>query len=340
MRQRLSRRVALTLSLTAIAVLAAALPAGASAARALYASGHPFDTGRFAQFGGNTLAGTFDGCSDSEWASALARTDFDVLIVGENAPGCFESDLSATTLDSIRNYVRSGRPLVQTGAHDNEDEWLNALFGFSTTHTGSSSDESLTATLQPGANGTPFAGGPSTLHAVDGSDFLGSTPGTTLYSGPDGVWVFRAAYGSGTVTYLAWDLCGQFDDCGTDFALQDDWYRVLDNAVQANNAFTIDGIKRSKKKGTATITVNVPNPGELLATGNGVKASSAGQAVISKSVGAGQARLLVKAKGKKRKKLNRKGKTKLSVAITYTPTAGRAATQSVQVKLKKRLKKK
>jgi hypothetical protein len=337
MRQGLSRRVALTLSLTAMVVVAVALPAGASAARAIYSGGHPFDTGRFSQFGGNTLVATFDGCSDSEWAAALARTDFDTLIVGEKAPGCMGS-LSPTTLDSIRNYVSSGHRLVQSGAHNNEDEWMNALFGFSTTQTSSSSNENLTATLQPGASGTQYAGGPQTLHAVDATDFLDSTPGTTLYSGPQGVWAFTAPYGSGTVTYLAWDLCGQLDDCGTDFSLQDDWYRVLDEAVNPSNVFTIAGVHRNKKKGTATITVSVPNPGELLASGNGVKASSAGQAVTSKSVVAGQAKLVVKAKGKKRRNLNRKGKVKLNVAISYTPTNGHANTQSVKVKLKKRLK--
>jgi hypothetical protein len=104
-----------------------------------------------------------------------------------------------------------------------------------------------------------------------------------------------------------------------------------------SNAFTLGAITRNKKKGTATITVNVPNPGELTGSGNGVKASSAGRAVISKSVGAGQAQLLIKAKGNKKRKLNETGKVKLSVAITYTPTGGDPSTQSVKVKLKKRL---
>src|SRR3954462_6558516 len=131
----------LTLSLVLLGALAIALPAGASAGvRALYASGHPFDTARFAQFGGNTLVDTFDGCSDSAWASALARTDFDVLIVGEDAPGCFTTDLSSGTLTAIANYVRSGRRYTQTGAHDNRDELMNAVFGFSTADNGSSSD--------------------------------------------------------------------------------------------------------------------------------------------------------------------------------------------------------
>jgi hypothetical protein len=104
--------------------------------------------------------------------------------------------------------------------------------------------------------------------------------------------------------------------------------------VKPSNAVTLGAITRNKKKGTATLPVNVPNPGELTGSGNGVKASSAG-AVISKSVSAGQAQLLIKAKGKKRKQLNQKGKVKLNVAVTYTPTGGDPSTQSVKVKLKK-----
>jgi hypothetical protein len=104
-----------------------------------------------------------------------------------------------------------------------------------------------------------------------------------------------------------------------------------------SNAFTIGAITRNKKKGTATLSANVPNPGELTASGSGVKASSAGRAVTSKSVGAGQAQLLIKATGKKKRKLNETGKVKLSVAVTYTPTGGSPNTQSVKVKLKKKL---
>jgi len=108
-------------------------------------------------------------------------------------------------------------------------------------------------------------------------------------------------------------------------------------SITPSNAFTIGAVQRNKKKGTATLNLTLANPGELTGSGNGVKASSAAQAEISKSVGAGPAKLLIKAKGKKKKKLNQKGKVKLSVAVTYTPNGGSAKTQSVTVKLKKKL---
>jgi hypothetical protein len=108
----------------------------------------------------------------------------------------------------------------------------------------------------------------------------------------------------------------------------------LSAVLEPTNTFSFAGTTRNKKKGTATLTVNVPNPGELTGSGSGVKVASAG-AVISRSVQAGSAHLVIKAKGKKRKKLNATGKVKLNVTITYTPTNGKPATQSTKVKLKK-----
>jgi hypothetical protein len=103
-----------------------------------------------------------------------------------------------------------------------------------------------------------------------------------------------------------------------------------------SNAFTFAGLKRNKKKGTATLNVNVPEPGELIGSGNGAKVSAAG-ATTSKAVTPGTAQLLIKAKGKKKRKLNETGKVKLSLAVTYTPTRGKLNTQSIKVKLKKKL---
>jgi hypothetical protein len=336
-----SRLAGLKLILALIAIFAFALPASASAARILYAGGHNLDPARLAVTGGSTLVPPgevgFDGCSDAEWGAALARTDFDVLMIGEDAPGCFGTSLSATTLTAISNYVKSGKPVIITGAHTDEAPFMNAVFGFNTTNLSGTSDETRFGALQPSAAGTPFAGGPPSLTDLSATDLLSGTPGTTLYSGPEGTWAFTVPYGAGVVTYLGWDFC-----CGSDGepgeTYRNDWYRVLNRATKVSSSFTIDGIRRNKKKGTAIITVGVDFPGELIASGKGVKASAVG-AVISKSVSAGQAQLVIKAKGKKRRKLNEKGKVKLNVAVTYTPNAGSAHTQSLKVKLKKKLKK-
>jgi hypothetical protein len=121
-----------------------------------------------------------------------------------------------------------------------------------------------------------------------------------------------------------------------------DFFSASDNRVNVSavfvysNAFSFGKARRNKKKGTATLAFNLPNPGGLSGSGQGAQVASAG-AVMSKAVPAGTATLVVKAKGKKKRKLNEKGKVKLNLAVTYTPTNGDPKTQSMTVKLKKNL---
>ena len=106
--------------------------------------------------------------------------------------------------------------------------------------------------------------------------------------------------------------------------------------INPTNSLTPGAVTRNKKKGTATLAFNLPNPGGLAGSGQGAQVASTG-AVTSKVVPAGTATLVVKAKGKKKRKLNEKGKVKLNLAVTYTPTGGDPSTESMKVKLKKRL---
>jgi hypothetical protein len=102
-----------------------------------------------------------------------------------------------------------------------------------------------------------------------------------------------------------------------------------------SNTFTLGVITRHKKKGTATMTVKVPNAGELTGSGNGV--SAAGAAVISKTVSAaGDTQLVIKAKGKKKRKLTETGSVTVAVSVTFTPTGGDPSTQSRKLKLKRK----
>src|SRR3954447_2642833 len=174
-RSRLRR---LTIAIGLLASFALAIPAFASADRVLYASGHPIDTARLSKFGGHTLTGTFDGCSASEWAAALARTDFDGLIVGEDAP--HNCTLSPDTLTAIRSYVSAGHAYIESGAHGGEADFMNTLFGFSTMNVSNTSGETLTGTLQPSAAGTQFAGSPAALTDPSATELLSGTPGTTI----------------------------------------------------------------------------------------------------------------------------------------------------------------
>jgi hypothetical protein len=122
-----------------------------------------------------------------------------------------------------------------------------------------------------------------------------------------------------------------FDYSGSDIG-----YRVNAQAVvEPTNTFTLGKAKLNKKKGTATVTATVPNPGELTGSGGGAKVAAG--AVTSKTVTAGQAKLVIRAKGKKKTTLNETGKVTVKPKITYTPTSGALSTQSIKVKLKKNL---
>lgn len=104
--------------------------------------------------------------------------------------------------------------------------------------------------------------------------------------------------------------------------------------VKPSNAVTLGAITRNKKKGTATLTVNVPNHGEL--TGSGKDVNVTGAAVISRTVTApGDVKLTILAKGKKLRKLKDTGRVDVTPRITYTPTGGDPSTQSRKLKLRK-----
>jgi hypothetical protein len=104
--------------------------------------------------------------------------------------------------------------------------------------------------------------------------------------------------------------------------------------VEPDNRFTFGKVKLNEEKGTARLTLSVPNPGELTGSGKGVKV--AGAAVISKTVpAAGPVNLKIGAKGRKKHKLNETGKVKVKPKITFTPTGGDPSTQSKKLKLRK-----
>ena len=73
-------------------------------------------------------------------------------------------------------------------------------------------------------------------------------------------------------------------------------------ALTPVNTFSVGKTQLNRKKGTATLSFEVPNAGELTGSGKGAKVASGARS--SKAVQARTATLLVKAKGKKKRKLN------------------------------------
>jgi hypothetical protein len=104
--------------------------------------------------------------------------------------------------------------------------------------------------------------------------------------------------------------------------------------LQPSNALKLGKLKKNKKKGTATLTVTLPQPsaGTLVLNGSGLKKQTkavAGEASI---------KLTVATKGGAAKSLRKKGKRKVKLEVTYTPTGNTAATKSRSTTLKRKQK--
>jgi subtilisin-like proprotein convertase family protein len=94
-----------------------------------------------------------------------------------------------------------------------------------------------------------------------------------------------------------------------------------------SNRFTFGKLKRNAKKGTATLYVNVPGPGQLALSGKKVKAAKKAAAK------AGPVALPIKAKGKALGVLADAGSVKFGVKVTFTPSGGSPLTLPKRVKL-------
>jgi hypothetical protein len=110
--------------------------------------------------------------------------------------------------------------------------------------------------------------------------------------------------------------------------------------VVPSNGFSIGAVQRSRKSGTATLTVSVPGPGELVTSGAGLTTAAPGAVPSTAVAGPGDVQILIRATGAKGKKLKKKGKVSVTPSVTYTPSGGDAATQATAVTLKLKHKKK
>jgi hypothetical protein len=99
--------------------------------------------------------------------------------------------------------------------------------------------------------------------------------------------------------------------------------------LRPSNALVLGKLKKNKKKGFATLTVDLPQPslGTLTLQGKGLKTQTVAIA--------GQAELKLKVQGTKKEKkaLRKHGKRKVTIEVTYAPTGNTAATQVRKAKL-------
>jgi hypothetical protein len=115
------------------------------------------------------------------------------------------------------------------------------------------------------------------------------------------------------------------------FGPQNDVRLNLSAVLVPSNEFSISSIARDRKQGTATVLLNVSNPGLLTISGKGLKKRPTKNIAV-----AGTAQFNLASVGKRKRKLEMTGKLTLTPTITFAPTAGEAARMTVAVKLLKR----
>ena len=98
--------------------------------------------------------------------------------------------------------------------------------------------------------------------------------------------------------------------------------------LQPASGLTLGKLKRDKKKGTAVITVNLPQPsvGTLSLSGKGLKTQTKAIA------GEGAVQLKVIPTGKVKKALRKKGKRKVGISVSYAPLANQGDDRHAQAK--------
>ena len=118
------------------------------------------------------------------------------------------------------------------------------------------------------------------------------------------------------------------------FLPQSDVRLNLSAVLVPSNAFTITALTRDRKRGSATVTVSVPNPGILTLAGKTLKKRH-----VSKNIAVARTvNFQVAAAGKSKRKLDKTGKIAVTATMTYAPAAGEPASTLMTVKLKKRVR--
>lgn len=107
---------------------------------------------------------------------------------------------------------------------------------------------------------------------------------------------------------------------------------LLNATIEPSNDATLTSLTKNKKKGTAAATISLPNAGTLSVQSNFITAQT------MTATSPGPVTLTLRPVKKTRKALGRKGKSRGSVSFTFTPSFGSPSTDTTQVGLKKKRK--
>ncbi len=102
----------------------------------------------------------------------------------------------------------------------------------------------------------------------------------------------------------------------------------LSAVLVPSNSFTITGISRHRRNGTATLTAAVSNPGVVTIGGQGLRAKRVTIAV-ARSVS-----FKLVTTGKRKRSLYRRGRVRVPLTVTFFPAGGDPSSQTISVKLR------
>lgn len=92
--------------------------------------------------------------------------------------------------------------------------------------------------------------------------------------------------------------------------------------------FSLGKVRKNKRKGTATMTVKVPGPGQL-----DLKKTRKVKGATAESEAGEKKKLAIKPRGSTRTKLRKTGKAKVNAQVTFTPDTGATKKKSKKVRL-------
>ena len=271
--------------------------------------------------GGSSLIG---GPGNDTALLGLASTSLNISLDGIANDGAAGAETSNIDVENVN--VASGSVTGSEGANvikvGNGDSSVEAGGGGDTVTMGTGTDS---AGGGPGNDAITTGAGNDTINPGPGADVVNSGEGNDTINARDGE-SDQIDCGNGIDVTIVDAVDVLSSDCES--VDRPASVQPLASSVQPPpNNFSLAGVKPNKKKGTATLTVDVPYPGTLGVTGKEV-------AKTTREIGAaGRVKLTIKAAGKGERKLRSKGELKLRVVITFTPSGGTASTKVKTVKL-------
>jgi hypothetical protein len=117
-----------------------------------------------------------------------------------------------------------------------------------------------------------------------------------------------------------------------EFSAVDDVRLNLSAVLAPSNDFTLGTVTLDRRRGSASVTAYVSNPGLVTISGRGLKKRN-----VEKTIAVpGPVPFQIAAAGSFKRRLERKGRVTIIPTVTFYPTGGEPASKSLTVRLRKR----